>query len=127
MKVLIVDDEPDIRDSLCEFFEEEGYSVSSASNGAEALGLLRAGDLPGIIILDLIMPMMGGNELYSRMQSDPRLSGVPVLVSTSNPSLVPRGIPSLKKPVDLTELLDLVRMHGVSRAPKQEVSRPQGM
>jgi CheY-like chemotaxis protein len=127
MKVLIVDDEPDIRDSLCEFFEEEGYSVSSASNGAEALGLLRAGDLPGIIILDLIMPMMGGNELYSRMQSDPRLSGVPVLVSTSNPSLVPRGIPSLKKPVDLTELLDLVRMHGVSRAPKREVSRPQGM
>lgn len=125
MKVLIVDDEPDIRESLCEFFEEEGYSVSSASNGAEALGLLGAGDLPGIIILDLIMPKMGGNELYSRMQSDPRLSGVPVLVSTSNPSLVPRGIPALKKPVDLSELLDLVRMH--EGAQKEEVSRPQGM
>lgn len=126
MKVLIVDDEPDIRESLCEFFEEEGFSVSSASNGAEALHLL-AGDLPGIIILDLIMPLMGGSELYSRMQSDPRLSGVPVLVSTSNPSLVPRGIPALKKPVDLCELLDLVRVHGACRDPKQEVSRPQGM
>lgn len=126
MKVLIVDDEPDIRDSLCEFFEEEGYSVSSASNGAEALCLL-AGDLPGIIILDLIMPLMGGNELYSRMKSDSRLSSVPVLVSTSNPSLVPRGIPALKKPVDLCELLDLVRTHGTSREQKPEISRPQGM
>jgi CheY-like chemotaxis protein len=131
MKVLIVDDEPDIRDSLCEFFEEEGFSVSSASNGAEALGMLGAGDtgdLPGIIILDLIMPLMGGNELYSRMQSDPRLSSVPVLVSTANPSLVPRGIPTLKKPVDLCKLLDLVHLHGAWReAPNRDVSRRQDM
>ena len=126
MNVLIVDDEPDIRESLCEFFEEEGYSVSSASNGAEALCLL-AGDLPSIIILDLIMPLMGGSELYSRIKSDPRLSSVPVLVSTSNPSLVPRGIPALKKPVDLCELLDLVRTHGTSREQRPEISRPQGM
>jgi len=125
MKVLIVDDEPDIRDSLCEFFEEEGYSVSSASNGAEALGLLGAGDLPGIIILDLIMPKMGGTELYSRLQSDPRLSNVPVLVSTANPSLVPQGIPAVKKPVDLCELLDLVRSHGAECAPVPDVSRPR--
>jgi len=127
MKVLIVDDEPDIRESLCEFFEEEGYSVSSASNGAEALGLLGAGDLPGIVILDLIMPQMGGDELVSRMQSDPRLSSVPVLVSTSNPSLVPRGIPAVQKPVDLCELLDLVRSHGTECAPTGEVSRPRDM
>jgi CheY-like chemotaxis protein len=127
MKVLIVDDEPDIRESLCEFFEEEGYSVSSASNGAEALRLLRAGELPGIVILDLIMPMMGGTELYSSMKSDPRLSDVPVLVSTSNPSLVPRGIPALKKPVDLAKLLDLVRVHGVWLTSNQTVTPPQGM
>jgi CheY-like chemotaxis protein len=127
MKVLIVDDEPDIRESLCEFFEEEGFSVSSAANGAEALGVLGTGDLPGIIILDLIMPLMGGNEFYSRLQSDPRLSRVPVLVSTSNPSLVPRGIPAVKKPVDLSELLDLVRSHGAGPGPMREVSRPRDM
>lgn len=127
MKVLIVDDEPDIRECLCEFFEEEGYTVSTASNGAEALRLLRAGELPGIVILDLIMPTMSGTELYSSMQSDPNLSSVPVLVSTSNPSLVPRGIPSLKKPVDLRKLLDLVRSYGTWRTSSRAVTPPQGM
>lgn len=127
MKVLIVDDEPDIRECLCEFFEEEGYSVSSASNGVEALRVLRAGELPGIVILDLIMPAMGGSELYSSMKSDPRLSNVPVLVSTSNPSLVPRGVPALRKPVDLGKLLDLVRVHGAWLSSNQAVTSPQGM
>jgi two-component system response regulator CpxR len=125
MKVLVVDDEAEIRDSLCEFFEDEGYSVSSAANGNEALGVLDEDDEPpGIVILDLVMPGMSGNELYSRMQSDPRLSDVPVLVSTSNPSLVPRGVHALRKPVDLVQLLAMVRRHGHSTAGVGELSRP---
>jgi len=79
------------------------------------------------VVGQVIMPKMGGNELYSRLQSDPRLSGVPVLVSTSNPSLVPRGIPAVKKPADLCELLCLVRSHGIGCAPRQDVSRPRDM
>ena len=117
MKVLVVDDEADIRDSLREFLEDEGYSVASASNGAEALGVLGERDLPGVVILDLAMPKMSGSELYSRMQCDPRLCNVPVLVSTSNPSLVPRGVPALKKPVDLDRLLTYVQEHDAARAP----------
>lgn len=114
MKVLIVDDEPDIRDSLCEFFEEEGFSVSTASDGSEALRVLGLGDLPEIVILDLIMPKMNGSELLRRMRGDPRLAKVPVLVSTADPSRAPQGIPALKKPVDLDQLLSLVMRHATA-------------
>jgi CheY-like chemotaxis protein len=111
MKVLIVDDEPDIRDSLQEFFEDEGYAVSTASNGAEALSRLENEELPCVVILDLLMPLVTGNEVYRRMQSDPRLSRVPVVFSTSDPSRAPAGVLTLKKPVDLRRLLGAVRQH----------------
>lgn len=111
MQVLIVDDEADIRESLCEFLEEAGFSVSTAADGAEALVALRRGDLPEIVILDLLMPQMDGRELLSHMRRDPRLVEVPVLVSTADPSDAPRGIKAMKKPVDLDQLLSVVRRH----------------
>jgi CheY-like chemotaxis protein len=110
MTVLIVDDEPDIRDTLRELFEDEGYSVTTAGNGAEGLRLLEAA-LPCIIVLDLIMPVMTGNEMYARMQADPRLAKIPVIVSTSDPSRAPNGVLIMKKPVDLDRLLGAIKQH----------------
>lgn len=107
--ILIVDDEPDIRDSLQEFFEDEGYEVTTAANGAEALQRLAAGKLPCVILLDLLMPVLDGNEMYARMQEDPRLSGVPVIISTSDPRRAPTGLLTLKKPVSLVRLANEVR------------------
>ena len=78
--VLIVDDEEDLRESLREFLEHEGCAVSTAADGAEALQYMVDG-LPGLVILDLLMPVMSGNELYARMQNDERLCGVPVVIS----------------------------------------------
>lgn len=111
MKVMIVDDEPDIRESLQEFFEDEGFAVSTAANGAEALELLEKGPLPCVVILDLMMPILDGNEVYARMQRDPRLSSVPVIVSTSDPSRAPSGVLIMRKPIDLNRLLGTVRHH----------------
>ena len=111
MAILIVDDEPDILDSLREFFEDEGFSVVTAADGAQALVALERDQLPCVIILDLIMPTLSGCEVYERMQDDPRLSHVPVVVSTSDPSRAPAGDVIMKKPVDLTRLLGLVRQH----------------
>ena len=109
--ILIVEDEPDIRESLQEFFEYEGYAVATASDGAVALARLAAGELPCLVILDLIMPYVNGNEVYARMQSDPRLAGVPVIVSTSDPSRAPSGVLIMRKPIDLERLLGAVRQH----------------
>jgi CheY-like chemotaxis protein len=109
--ILIVDDERDIRDSLGEFFEDEGYLVTTAENGAVALTRLTHDHVPCVVILDLLMPVLDGNELYDRMQSDPRLKKIPVIVSTSDPTRAPSGVLTLKKPIDLGRLLDLVKKH----------------
>lgn len=110
MKILIVDDEHDIRESLGELFEDEGYTVARAVDGADALAQLEKDqELPAIVLLDLVMPRMGGAELYERMQADPRLAKVPVIVSTSDPSRAPDGVLILKKPLNIDRLLDAVQ------------------
>jgi DNA-binding response OmpR family regulator len=111
MGVLIVDDEPGLCESLRDFLEDEGYVVSTAQNGAEALHLLEGGELPCIMILDLIMPIVTGNQVYETMQKDPRLARVPIVVSTSDPSRAPAGAVIMKKPINLDRLLGTVRSH----------------
>ncbi len=111
MKVMIVDDETDIRESLREVFEDEGYEVTTASNGAEALAYLAQGDVPCAMVLDLLMPQVNGNEVYAKMQADPRLSQVPVIISTSDPSRAPSGVLIMKKPIDLDRLLETIHKH----------------
>ena len=109
--ILIVDDEPDIRDSLVEFFADEGLPVQTAADGGAALASLERGELPWVVILDLLMPVLDGNALYERMQANPRWSRVPVIVSTSAPERAPVGATVVRKPVNLTRLLKMVRRH----------------
>lgn len=109
--ILIVDDEPDLRESLVEFFADEGLPVKTAADGGAALASLERGELPWVIILDLLMPVLDGNELYKRMQANPRWSHVPVIVSTSAPERAPAGTIVLRKPVNLARLLKVVRRH----------------
>ena len=106
--VLIVEDEADIRDSLREVLEDEGYRVAVAANGKEGLEQLARLARPCAVVLDIIMPVMSGSELYRAMQADPELAGIPVLVSTSDPSRAPSGVLIMKKPIDLDRFLDAV-------------------
>ena len=106
--VLIVDDEVDLRDSVREVLGDEGYSVFVASNGQEALSLLQTIPRPSVIILDLFMPIMGGNEFYRKLRSIPALADIPVLISTSDPSAAPAKLPIIRKPVTLDRLLSSV-------------------
>ena len=105
--VLIVDDETDLAESLRELLEDEGYQVKVAADGREAMGELSLWR-PCVIILDLIMPVMSGNELYAAMQADPNLADIPVIVSTSDPSRSPSGVPIVKKPVNIARLIEMV-------------------
>ncbi len=106
--MLIVDDDADIRDSLREAFEEEGYEASTAANGAEALALLTQKAPPGVVILDLVLPVMDGSRVYQAMQADEALANIPVIVSTSNPARAPSGVVVIPKPLKLDRLLDTV-------------------
>ncbi len=81
--VLVVDDDESIRETLCEVLRDEGFLADCAENGAVALDYLRSHDLPSLIVLDLMMPVMSGAEFREKQLADPRLAGIPVMVMSS--------------------------------------------
>jgi CheY-like chemotaxis protein len=106
--VFIVDDEQDIRDSLREAFEDAGYRVEVAADGAEAITKLDRMALPSVVILDLQMPHATGRDVWERMQQTPRLASVPVIMVTSFPARAPAGVLTIRKPANLQRLLTVV-------------------
>ena len=112
--VLVVDDDPDIRETLGLVLGQHGYSVTTAADGAAALQHLRAEPRrPCLILLDLMMPGMDGFELWERIdESD--YSNIPVVVLTGAGSQLLRkasalNLEVLSKPVELRILLKIVR------------------
>jgi CheY-like chemotaxis protein len=104
--VLVVDDDAAIREVIAEVLRDEGYDVAEASNGAQALELLQQMAHPGLVLLDLMMPVMSGWEFLEHVRSDGRLSRVPVVVVSA--MAAPGVSGHLQKPVDLDRLLRTV-------------------
>lgn len=84
MRVLCVDDEPDLLYLFAFVLRRAGHEVMQASNGAEALELLED-VLPDVIVTDLMMPVMDGRELIARLRSDPATANIPILLVTATP------------------------------------------
>src|SRR6476646_3849700 len=85
--LLVVDDDPIIRESLADLLHDEGYVVMTAVNGKDALARLRASDSPAcVILLDLVMPLMSGPEFYEEMRKDTALADIPVVVISADGS-----------------------------------------
>ena len=84
-RVLIVDDEPDVRFILRHILERGGYEVDEAINGSAAIECLSRGPNPDLLITDLMMPVMDGNELIDRLRSDPKTAPIPIMSLTGNP------------------------------------------
>ena len=78
--VMLIDDDDAIRTSLGEFLEEQGFSVLTASHGAEALEILKTVERPALILLDFMMPVMNGSEFLAAMREDSKLRGIPVVI-----------------------------------------------
>jgi CheY-like chemotaxis protein len=117
--VLVVDDDPDLLDVTSFVIEDEGMAVETARNGEEALALLRAGRLPALVLLDLMMPVMNGWEFLAAVANDPLLKGIPIVVLTAaEHAQIPGALGVLSKPMDLTELLRVVEhyVHGTRDA-----------
>ncbi|MFO0581640.1 MAG: response regulator [Anaeromyxobacter sp.] len=79
-RVLLVEDDPDIRESLSEALRYEGYEVELAWHGREALARLARDPLPDVILLDLMMPVMNGWEFREAQLEDAALADIPVVV-----------------------------------------------
>jgi CheY-like chemotaxis protein len=87
-RILIVEDDDDISSSMTELLEEEGYAVTRAANGVEALSRLRSGgELPQLVLLDLMMPLMDGYEFRETQRRDPKLSGIPIVLMSAGGDL----------------------------------------
>jgi CheY-like chemotaxis protein len=113
-RVLVIDDDHDIREILGEILLEQGYSVSTAPDGAVALERLRGGERPDLILLDLAMPRCTGWEFRAQQAQDPTLLAIPVIVLSAEHDVSARvlqlGVAGfLSKPVDLDRLLEVVR------------------
>lgn len=82
---LVVDDSMLMRYTVCRFLEERGFTVESASNGAEALEVLTRLQ-PNLIVTDMQMPKMSGGELISALKSKPETAEVPIIIVASRAS-----------------------------------------
>lgn len=109
--LLLVDDDEGIQDALTDLLRFEGYTVKGAINGKQALQHLRESpQLPAVILLDLMMPVMDGFEFRTAQLNDATLADIPVLVLTAG--LIDARVHQMQadgymnKPVDVDRLLE---------------------
>ncbi len=115
-RILIVDDEPDIRGYLAAKLERKGFIAQQADNGHSALESVQ-NQKPDLIILDVLMPKMDGFELLQKLKSDSRLSDIPVIMLTikKDRKSLDKGISLgadfyLPKPFTLNNLFDFINL-----------------
>lgn len=116
-RVLVVDDDQDIRDTVADVLIEEGYEVVKACNGLEGLDHLHGlynNEKPDLVLLDIMMPILDGWEFVQAKNSDITVRSIPVIVLTGlrdkeNRCQIPNTLKIMHKPVTLEDLLDTVR------------------
>jgi two-component system, OmpR family, response regulator CpxR len=116
-RILVVDDDHFIRESLDDLLSEEGYQVDVADNGIAALESIRSRH-PDLVLLDLMMPLLSGWEVLEQLDDEREgTGGVPVIVISAFPApvsaIVGRGVRAcFGKPLDTQLLLEAVRIWG---------------
>jgi CheY-like chemotaxis protein len=117
--ILLVEDDPDMRDALADVLVEEGFSVHTAADGLEALELLPGLPRPCTVLLDWLMPRLGGAGLLQRLAERGALEGLRVLVTTYYEGpIAGEGVTQvLRKPYDIGELLQLLAPERFLHAP----------
>jgi CheY-like chemotaxis protein len=114
--VLVVEDDADTREALCDVLALFGYAPLAAANGKAALDLLRerdAASMPCLIILDVMMPVMDGWEFRAEQQRDGALAAIPVIFLTADATAGKRARRTgaaafIAKPVEIDGLLDTI-------------------
>lgn len=110
-RVLVVEDDSDLREIVCEVLDNAGYEAKPAPGGQEALAMLNEPERADLILLDLTMRGMSGFELREHLARTPELRSIPVIVMTASRAfdlgaLSLAGV--LLKPLDVTQLLEAI-------------------
>ena len=107
--VLVVEDDAEVRSSVAEILELEGFAVDTAIHGQQALDKLRSGAAPSVLLLDLMMPVMNGLELLEHLRGDSELRSPPVIVLSANRGYDAEdlGVEAVvRKPFDIDALVE---------------------
>lgn len=129
IRLLIIDDEPGIRNVLQTRFEKQGYLVDIAANGLHGLQKIKSGWNPDLVICDIKMSGMTGIELIEKVKSDTSLNKTPFIVMTAFPEK-PLIVKTLKsgingiiiKPFDFKELLKKVEEYFISEDDSEKMA-----
>ena len=117
--VLVVDDDEAIRQAIRMVLDDKGYYVVEAANGEEALRAMRASKAGIVVLLDLMMPRMGGREVLEAMEAEPTLSWHAVILMTAGGRTLPLavvqqmgnlGVTLIGKPFDIDDLIQVVTL-----------------
>jgi two-component system, chemotaxis family, chemotaxis protein CheY len=95
--ILVVEDDPDFGEAVCEILAISGYPAAHAGDGIAALQMLRTGELPDLILLDLMMPRMDGWEFREALLRNRKLKDIPVIVFSA--------VTEIAKPIKADRLL----------------------
>lgn len=110
--LLVIEDEDGLRESLVEIINFDGYKTNSASNGKEALDLLKVIPKPCLILLDMMMPVMNGRAFLDAIATDEILSTIPVIIVSAFDNPNTKGaIGVLQKPVDWEALMKIISQY----------------
>lgn len=119
--ILLVEDDDFIRQEISEALEDEGYQVSTAAHGKEALAILADGTRPSVVLLDLMMPVMNGWEFLKAFKKEDRFTGIPVVILSAfaDRATIIGGdaISVLRKPINLNALFSVLDEHCTEKSP----------
>jgi len=110
-KIMVVDDDQNIVDYLVTLFEDNGYETCSASDGVEALVVMKD-ELPDLVTLDLEMPDEWGPRFYRKFNQDPELADTPVIVISGLSGIhlaIRKAVATVSKPFDPDQVIQIVQ------------------
>ena len=115
-KVLVIDDEPEITEIISAFLSNAGYEVKVENSSVEGMNVVKS-FMPDVILLDIMMPVMDGYEVCSKLKKEPTLAQIPVLFLTGKDAKDDAGMSFqsggdlfIKKPFSCERLLNMVKM-----------------
>ena len=128
--ILIVEDHHDIRESLRQWLEHQGYRAIGCSSGMDALTVLQSGEPVCLILLDLMMPSVSGFQFREQQRATSALRDIPVVVMSGAPR--PQdyhanlgAVAYLRKPLDPAILLDVIQQHcGIAASTQPDSDAP---
>lgn len=115
--ILVIEDDKEIRQTLVDVLEDEGYEVYSAENGEEGLKLLNeVSELPCLIIVDLMMPVLDGVGFRKEQIKSIKFSAVPTVLFSANGQISQKALTAgyseyIRKPIDLEQLFEITQRY----------------